>query len=55
MIAGVHLTLVSVHSAVCENYNDVVIYQRSMVDWRRGPWCMCILLYVKLMWCSGML
>ena len=26
----------------------VVVFHRSMVNWRRGPWYMCILLYVKL-------
>ena len=40
------------------NLFGVVVFQRSMVDWRRG-WgsvChgyMCILLYVKLIQCSG--
>ena len=31
----------------------VVVFQRSMVNWRREPGYMCILLYVKLIWCSG--
>ena len=31
----------------------VVVFHKSMVNWR-GPWYMCILLYVKLIWCSGM-
>ena len=31
----------------------VVVFHRSMVTWRRGPCYMCILLYVKLIWCSG--
>ena len=35
------------------NIFGVVVFHRSMVNWRRGPWYMCILLYVKLMWCSG--
>ena len=36
----------------------VVVFQRSMVDWRRGGvclhWYLCILLYVKLSQCSGL-
>ena len=35
------------------NVFGVVVFHRSMVNWRRGPWYMCILLYVKLIWCSG--
>ena len=35
------------------NLCSVVVFHRSMVTWRRGPWYMCILLYVKLLWCSG--
>ena len=35
------------------NLFSVMVFNRSMVDWRRGPWYMCILLYVKLIWCSG--
>ena len=35
------------------NLFGVVVFHRSMVDWRRGPWYICILLYVKLIWCSG--
>ena len=40
------------------NFCSVVVFQRSMLDWRRGmgSFChgyMCILLYVKLIWCSG--
>ena len=34
------------------NIFGVVVCHRSMVNWR-GPWYMCILLSVKLMWCSG--
>ena len=30
------------------NLFGVVVFHRSMVNWRRGPWYMCILLYVKL-------
>ena len=30
-----------------------VVFHRSMVNWRWGPWYMCILLYVKLLWCSS--
>ena len=35
------------------NLFGVVAFHRSMVNWRRGPWYICILLYVKLIWCSG--
>ena len=31
----------------------VVVFHTSMVNWRMGPWNMCILLYVKLRWCSS--
>ena len=42
------------------NLFGVVVFQRSMLDWRRGvrSVCngyMCILLYVKLIWCSSFL
>ena len=30
----------------------VVVFHTSMVNWRRRPWYMFILLYVKLLWCS---
>ena len=32
-----------------------VVFHTAMVNWRRGPWYICILLYVKLIWCSGIL
>ena len=35
------------------NLIGVVVLHRSMVNWRRGPWYMCIFLYVKVIWCSG--
>ena len=40
------------------NFCSVVVFQRSMLDWRRGKGSvchgyMCILLYVRLIWCSG--
>ena len=40
------------------NLFGVVVFQRSVIDWRRGlgSVChgnMCILLYMKLFWCSG--
>ena len=46
-----------VHCHICAfcymlNLFGVVVFHRSMVNWR-GPWYMCILLYVKLIWCSG--
>ena len=34
------------------NLLGVVVFHTSMVNWRRGHWYMCILLYVKLMWCN---
>ena len=35
-----------------------MVFQRSMLDWRRGWWSichgyMCIVLYMKLIWCDG--
>ena len=33
---GVHLPKVYVHSATCETYCGVVVFNRSMVNWRRG-------------------
>ena len=43
--------------ALCYMLNlfGVVVFHTSMVIWRRGHWHMCILLYVKLIWCSGIL
>ena len=37
------------------NLCGVVVFHRSMVNWRGDicPRYMCILLYVKLIWCSG--
>ena len=36
----------------------VMVFQTSMLDWRRGVHLpsvyMCILLYVKLIWCNGL-
>ena len=51
--------LVYVHSAICETYLVVsrgIPCVHSMVDWRGihlPSQYMCILLYVKLIWCSG--
>ena len=28
--------LVSVHSSICETYSSAVVFDRSIVDWRRG-------------------
>ena len=41
--------------AFCYMWNlfGVVVFHTSMVNWRRGPWYMCILLYVQLIQCSG--
>ena len=41
------------HSAISETY---LMYWYSIDLWSSGgdgPWYMCILLYVQLMWCSG--
>ena len=50
---GVHKSWICVHSAICETY----VVQWYFIDrWSIGggePWYMCILLYVKLIWCSG--
>ena len=34
------------------NFFGVVVFH-TLVDWRKRPWYMCILLYVKLLWCSS--
>ena len=41
--------------AFCYMFNlcSVVVFHRCMVNWRRGLWYMCILLYVKGLWCSS--
>ena len=56
---GVNLPWVDVHCAVyiC-NLFGVMVFQRSMLDWRwgGGSIChgyMCIVLYIKLIWCNG--
>ena len=41
------------------NFCSVVVIHRSMVTWEEGDgvclhWYLCILLYVKLSWCSGL-
>ena len=35
------------------NLFSVVVFYISMVNWRRGHSYMCILLYMKLLWCSS--
>ena len=36
------------------NLFGVVVFHTSMVNWKRGgPWYMCIVLYVKLLWCNS--
>ena len=35
------------------NLFGVVVFHTSVVNWRRGPWYMYILLYVKLLWCGS--
>ena len=42
--------------AIYANLFGVMVLQRSMFDWRRGSIChgyMCIVLYMKLVWCNG--
>ena len=48
-----------VHSAIYETCFGVVVFQRSMLNWRRG-WgqfaiglCTLCYIYMKLMWCNG--
>ena len=36
------------------NIFGVVLFQRYMINWGRGPWYMCILLCVKLIWYSSL-
>ena len=54
---GVSLPWVYVHSTICENCFGVVVLHRSIVDYRGvRSIChayMCILLYIKHLWCSG--
>ena len=52
---GVHLPLVYVHSSICEMYL-VWWFSRDLCSNGRRYiclWYMCILLYVKLIWCGG--
>ena len=35
------------------NVFSVVVSHRSVVNWRRGSWYMCILVSVELIWCSS--
>ena len=52
-MGSVHLPLVNVHASICVTFSVVVLHG-SMVNWGSiCPGCMCILLYVKLIWCSG--
>ena len=48
---------VHVHSAICDTYLGVMVFHRSIVNWSWGwqmyPQYMCILLYVKVIWCNG--
>ena len=50
---GVYLPSVYVHFCYMLHSLGVVVFHRCMVNWRWGPWYMCILLYVKLLWCSS--
>ena len=38
----VSLPWVYVHSSICETYLDVVVFQRSMLNWRRVVGSVCI-------------
>ena len=56
---GVNLPWVYVHCAIyIRNFCGVMVFQRSMLDWRRGVGSichryMCIVLYIKPVWCHG--
>ena len=53
-VRGVHWPLVYVHSSICETLFGVVVFQRFMFNGGYiGPWYMCSLLYMKLIWCRG--
>ena len=43
------------HSSICKTYSGVVVLHRSMVELEEGGsgGYMCILLYAKFIWCSG--
>ena len=45
--------LVYVHSSIYETYSVQWYYIDQWSIGGGGPWYMCILLYVKLIWCSG--
>ena len=47
--------LVYVHSAICETFLGVAVFYTSVVNWRGYicPQYMCIVLYVRCIWCSG--
>ena len=55
-LGRVHLCLVYMHSSICETYL-VYWFSRDLCSIGGGGyvclWCMCILLYVKLIQCSG--
>ena len=49
----VHLPEIDMHSGICETY---LVQWYSIDLWSiggGGPWYMCIILYVKLMWCNS--
>ena len=51
-----HRSMVNCRRRMGQNWCGVVVFHRSMVYWSMGaicPWYMYILLYMKLMWCSG--
>ena len=48
-----HRSMVDWGGGYMLNVCGVLVFHRSMVNWRRGPWYMYILLYVQLIWCSG--
>ena len=53
-----YLVSVYVHSAICEMLFEVMVFHTSIFNWSGGymyPQYMCILLYVKLIWCNGIL
>ena len=48
-----HGGLVYMHSSICETYLVQWYYIDLWSIGRGGTWYMCILLYVKLIWCDG--
>ena len=50
---GYHLPSVYVHSSICETVFGVVVFHRSMVNWRRGALVYVHSAICETFWCSG--